>query len=250
MTDEMAAEGRVALFDRLKQVVEEGDGVGRRFDLTIQVLIVISLISFAVETLPDLGERTLRGLHLAEFIIVLVFTIEYVLRVLVADRKFGFILSFYGLVDLAAILPFYIATGLDLRSVRALRLLRLFRILKLMRYSAAIRRCGRAFRMVREELVLFLCLSGIVLYLASVGIYYFEREAQPESFASVFHSLWWAVATLTAVGYGDVYPVTAGGKIFTGAVLLIGLGVIAVPTGMVASSFAEVREVDRDSAVS
>ena len=78
-------------------------------------------------------------------------------------------------------------------------------------------------------------------------MYYFEREAQPETFASVFHSLWWAVATLTTVGYGDIYPVTAGGKIFTGVVLLIGLGVIAVPTGMLASAFAEVREVDRES---
>ena len=240
----------MTLLGKLKQVVEESDGVGLWFDVAIQILIVISLISFAIETLPDVGERTRRGLDLLEVTIVLLFTAEYVLRVLVADRRVRFILSFYGLVDIVAILPFYFATGLDLRSVRALRLLRLFRIFKLTRYSAAIHRCSRAFRMVREDLVLFMCLSGIVLYLASVGIYYFERDAQPESFASVFHSLWWAVATLTTVGYGDVYPVTAGGKIFTGVVLLIGLGIVAVPTGMVAAAFAEVREVDREGRAS
>ena len=135
------------------------------------------------------------------------------LRLIVADHKLSFVGSFFGLIDLAAILPFFLSLGVDLRSVRAFRLLRLFRILKLARYNRAVRRFHRALLIAREELVLFGAVSFIVFYLASVGIYYFEHEAQPEAFASVFHSMWWATTTLTTVGYGDIYPVTAGATV-------------------------------------
>lgn len=98
--------------------------------------------------------------------------------------------------------------------------------------------------MAREEIVLFLFLTLILLYLSAVGIYYFEREAQPEEFASVFHSLWWAVATLTTVGYGDIYPITAGGKVFTFFMMIIGMGIIAVPAGLVASALTKAKEME------
>jgi voltage-gated potassium channel len=226
----------------LQRVVEQTDTpVGRAFDLTVQTLIVISLIGFAVETLPDLPEWLLRILSVGEIVIVLLFTVEYLLRLWVADRKLGFAFSFFGLVDLLAILPFYLATGLDLRSIRAVRLLRLFRILKVARYSEALARVHHAFRLAREELILFLTASGIILYMAAVGIYYFENRAQPEAFASVFHSMWWALTTLTTVGYGDVVPITGGGRLFTGVVLLVGLGVVAVPAGILASALSEAR---------
>lgn len=103
-------------------------------------------------------------------------------------------------------------------------------------------RYHRAFMIAREELVLFGFTAMIMFYLASVGIYYFEHQAQPETFASVFHSFWWAVATLTTVGYGDIYPITVGGKIFTFVVLMIGLGFVAVPTGLFASALSKARE--------
>lgn len=106
------------------------------------------------------------------------------------------------------------------------------RILKLFKYNQAVKRFNRALAIAKEELVLFGFVAAIVLYRSAVGIYYFEKAAQPEQFKSVFHSLWWAITTLTTVGYGDMYPATAGGKIFTCAVLLIGLGIIAVPTGL------------------
>jgi voltage-gated potassium channel len=154
------------------------------------------------------------------------------------------VFSFYGLIDLAAILPFYIATGFDLRSVRAIRLLRLFRIFKMVRYSEALARFRRAFQLVREELVIFLSASFVIVYLASVGIYYFENPAQPEIFASVFHSMWWAIATLSTVGYGDIYPITSGGRLFTGLVLLVGLGIVAVPAGVLASALSQIRSED------
>jgi len=231
--------------DKLKRIIEDHNTVsGRLFDLVIQALIVLSLITFSIETLPHLASATRRWLRLIEILTVAIFSIEYVLRLLVADRKIGFVFSFFGVVDLLSILPFYIATGVDLRSMRAFRLLRLFRIFKLVRYSKATQRFHRALVIAKEELVLYFLLTLLLLYLAAVGIYYFENQSQPDTFASVFHSLWWAVATLTTVGYGDVYPVTAGGKCFTFLVLLVGLGVVSVPAGLVASALSKAREME------
>lgn len=230
----------------LKQIVEDTDTrAGRLFDLVVVGFILISIAAFSIETLPDLSPGALSLLRWVEVVSVLLFTIEYLSRVLVADRKARFIFSFFGLIDLAAILPFYIALGVDLRSVRAIRLVRLFRVLKLARYSDATDRFRRAAVMVREELIVFLGVAAVLIYLSAVGIYYFENEAQPEAFASIFHSLWWAVITLTTVGYGDIFPITLGGRLFTFAVLMAGLGVVAVPTGLIASAMARVREEDR-----
>jgi len=131
-----------------------------------------------------------------------------------------------------------------LRSVRAFRFLRLFRAFKIVRYSKAIRRFHRAFVIAKEELVLFVIVTLMLMYFSAVGIYYFENETQPEKFASVFHSLWWSVATLTTVGYGDIYPVTVGGRIFTFCVLLIGLGIVSVPAGLVASALSKARAME------
>lgn len=231
----------------LKQIVEATDTIGGRvFDYTVQLLIVLSLVSFSIETLPDISDQLRSFLSAFEVFCVLIFTGEYSLRFAVASDRRAFVTSFFSIVDLAAILPFYLASGLDLRAIRAFRLLRVFRILKLARYSKAVRRFNVAFKLVREELVLFLALSGILLYLAAVGIYYFENAVQPEAFKSVFHSLWWAVVTLTTVGYGDMYPITVGGRVFTFAVLVIGLGLVSVPAGLVASSLSAAREMEEE----
>jgi len=160
------------IWQALKQAVERIDTrAGRIFDLTIQALIVLSLITFAIETLPDMSESARYILRIIEVVVILIFTAEYILRILVTDQRLKFIFSFYGLVDLAAILPFYLATGVDLRSIRVIRLLRLFRIIKLARYSAALRRFNEAFKLAREELILFLSASAIILYIASVICY-------------------------------------------------------------------------------
>lgn len=227
----------------VKQIVERSDTLaGKAFDLTVQSLIVVSLVAFTIETLPGLSTPVARALQVVEIFSIAIFTLEYLTRLLVADRPRHFAFSFFGIIDLLAILPFYMSLGVDLRSVRAMRLLRLFRILKMARYNAAILRFRTALSIAREELVLFSCVALLVLYLAAVGIYYFENDAQPEVFASVPHSLWWAVATLTTVGYGDAYPVTAGGRIFTFVVLVIGLGVVAIPPGLIASALTQARE--------
>ena len=230
---------------RLKQIVEETEcPAGRQFDVFIQTMVVLSLIAFSIETLPDLNPRIVRLLNWFEAICVIVFSVEYLLRVYVATPRTKYIFSFFGIIDFLAIIPYYIGLGVDLRSMRAFRLLRIFRILKLARYSSATRRFHLALDIAREELILFGCVTLILLYLAAVGIHYFESEAQPATFGSVFHCLWWAVSTLTTVGYGDVYPITVGGKIFTFVVLILGLGFISVPAGLVASALSKARQIE------
>ena len=212
----------------------------------IQALILLSLVSFSLETLPDLDEGTKELLNIFELISVSIFSIEYLLRVFLNNKSFKYIFSFFGIIDLLAILPFYLASGIDLRSVRVFRLFRLFRVFKLLQYNDAIDRVSDAFSSVKKELVVFGVGTIFLLYVAAVGIYYCENPAQPEQFKSVFHSLWWAVTTLTTVGYGDIYPITLGGRIFTGFILMIGLGIVALPAGIIASSLTEARKQQDD----
>jgi len=231
----------------LRHMIEETDTIwGRAFDIFIQCLIILSLVTFSIETLPGLSNRSMVVLRWIEVVTVAIFSLEYILRCWISKPTTRYVFSFFGLVDLVAILPFYIAAGIDLRALRAFRLLRLFRIFKLARYSKAVRRFHRAIHIAKEEVVLFLGATVILLYLSATGIYYFEHGAQPEKFASVFHSLWWAIATLTTVGYGDVYPITVGGRIFTFFILLIGLGIVSVPAGLVASALGKAREMEQD----
>ena len=229
----------------IKQIIEDSDTkIGKAFDIFIQAMIILSLISFSMETLPALSSELRSILRWIEVVTVVTFTLEYIARVIVATKKRAFIFSFFGIIDLFAILPFFLSTGIDLRSLRSFRLLRLVRILKLARYSAAVKRFYRAFIIAKEELVLFLFVALITLYLSAVGIYYFENPAQPEAFSSIFHSLWWAVATLTTVGYGDIYPITVGGKLFTFFILIIGLGIVSVPAGLIASALSKARGME------
>ena len=171
----------------LKDTVEKCDSrSGRIFDLCIQALIVLSLISFSMETLPNLSSETKNQLRIFEVFTVMVFTAEYLLRIFVANSKRHFVFSFYGLVDLLAILPFYIVSGIDLRSIRIFRLFRLFKTFKLFRYSQALNRMYLALKNIREELILFLIATSFVLYISAVGIYYFENPVQPDIFSSIF----------------------------------------------------------------
>ena len=178
-------------------------------------------------------------LDLFELITVILFTLELILRLFLTSPPLKYLFSFYGLIDILAILPFYLSTGFDLRTVRVFRLFRLFRIFKLFKYGKAIDRLVEAFSEIKKELIIFLIGTIFFIYLSSIGIYYFESQAQPELFKSVFHSMWWAVTTLTTVGYGDMYPVTIGGKLFTTLIVFIGMGMVAVPTGLFASAVSK-----------
>ena len=230
---------------RLKDIIEKTDTrTGRLFNISILILIVISVVCFSIETLPDLSPAARQVFWIVECFAISIFTVEYLLRFAVADNKRKFVTSFFGIVDLLAIVPFFLSLGLDLVAIRSLRLLRVFRLFKLGRYSKAIQRYHDAFSLAKEELVLFLCVAVVLFYLSAVGIYFFEHPEQPKKFSSVFDSMWWSVITLTTVGYGDVYPITVGGRIFTFVILLIGLGLVSLPSGIFAAALAKARQIE------
>jgi voltage-gated potassium channel len=185
---------------------------------------------------------------------VALFSVEYLLRLwsCVEDPRYSrpvlgrlrWAVSFMALVDLASILPFYISflgfeSRLDARVVRALRLLRLFRIAKLGRYSSALQTLARVARAKKEELVATLSLIALLLVMASSAVYFAEKDSPNTQFTSIPASMWWAIVTLATVGYGDVVPMTIAGKIIGGFVALLGIGLFALPTGILGSGFME-----------
>ena len=226
--------------NRIKQLLNS-EQFSRHFELSLAFIIIASVICFTLGTLPDLSVEAQAQLDLAEHFFIAVFTLEYVIRIYKAPSRLGYIFSFYGIIDLLAILPYYLVAMFGAQPLRLLALFRVLRIMKLTRYLGALRRFYLAINQAREELIIFFAASMIIIFLAAVGIYHFEHEAQPEAFRSFFDALWWAVVTLTTVGYGDLYPITDGGRMFTFIVLLTGLGLIAVPTGIIASSLNSIR---------
>jgi voltage-gated potassium channel len=226
----------------------EGDGPGaRRLGAILTGLILISALVIALETVPELPPTVQGALAAIEIVIVALFTLEYLARLWSAERPLAYATSFWGLIDLLAILPALLLLAPDWAALRVFRLLRLLRVLKLFRAERAMARLARAVASCRADLGVFAFIALCVTYLSAVGIYHFEAAAQPEAFGSIPESLWWAIATLTTVGYGDVYPVTTGGQIFTACVLILGLGVVAVPAGLVtAALLAEFRKQNEE----
>lgn len=219
------------------------------FNVIIQLLILGSAIAFVLETEPELAQYNSYFL-IADWSFLILFSIEYVLRIYAAPDKKAFIFSFFGLVDLIAILPsLMLIPGLGylpgFHVLRILRFLRVFRIFKATRFILAVDRMIEALSEVKRELLALVILSGMMVYLAACGIYFFENEAQPENFGTIPKSMWWAIVSLTTIGYGDVYPITPGGKVFTAFVALIGVGLIAIPSGLLASVLTEARVEER-----
>jgi len=217
-----------------------------KFEKFIQLLILVSVVNFSIQTLPDLSSEFLRILNMLEYFSITIFSIEYVLRIFTSKNPFKFIFSFFGLIDLIAILPFYVSLGMDLKSLRAVRLFRLLRLLKFLRYHDTLSNLKQSLDDVKRELFLFSFATVLLIYFSSVGIYFFENESQPDAFSSIFAAMWWSVATLTTVGYGDIYPITTGGKIFSTFIVFIGLGLVAIPTGIVASSLTKALIKSKD----
>lgn len=202
------------------------------------------MAAYVLSTHPIFSETFVPVFYAIEIFIILFFTVEYICRVYFAKKRVGFVFSFFGIVDFLAFAPYYLLlfTGVDTRALSVARIFRLLRLFELFRYSKAIKRLAIAFKNIKDELVLFGAFASILLFVSAVGIYHFEKDAQPEKFQSVFDGIWWAMVTLTTVGYGDVYPITAGGKIFTFFIILVGLGIIAVPTGLMVSGLQEARK--------
>ena len=235
----------MAVKEQLKNIIEQHDTkVGKYFDLFIQLLIILSLISFSVETIPNLSDKKILYLNYFELFTIIVFSVEYLLRLYVADKKLKYIFSFYGMIDLLAILPFYLRSVFDLRSIRILRLFRILRTFKLLRFVAALERLKQAFMIVRDEFIVFSSAIVLLIYVSAVFIYFFENPTQPEMFTSIVHCFWWAITTLTTVGYGDMSPITLGGKVFTSIIILLGLAIVAIPAGLLASALSEIKNKD------
>ncbi len=237
------------LISRRTDIVAILDGThpraGRGVALAIYGLICASAVVIALETLPDLGPRLAGALRAAEVVLLAAFLVEYVLRLACSAQPLRYAVSFWGIVDFIAIVPAIVFLIPDFASFRALRLLRLLRLLKLFKANRALDRIVGTFRRARAEFGVFFFIAGVTLYLAAVGIYHFEHEAQPEAFSSIPESLWWAVTTLTTVGYGDMYPITTGGRIFTAVVMLIGISVVAVPVGLITAGLTETQSADQ-----
>lgn len=214
----------------------------RAVALALNLLILFSAVAIAIETVPDLAPETRRVLQIFEIFVLVVFTLEYVLRLTCTPRLMHYATSFWGIVDLLAILPAIVLLQPEWAVIRVFRLLRLVRLLKLFRTSRALDRLARAFKSVRGELLVFFVLASMVMYVSAVGIYVFEHAAQPEVFSSIPISIWWAVASLTTVGYGDMVPITLGGRIFTALVLFVGLGVVAGPAAIITTALLEAEK--------
>ena len=227
--------------ERLRTIVNGGI-----FSGLIQFLILASAVAFVIESDREQLEVDPYVTHfiILDVAFLVLFAIEYALRVYIEPRKRDFIFSFYGMIDLLSILPsLFLVPGF--RVLRILRFLRIFRVFKATRFILAVDRLTEALHEIQQELLALVILSLMFVYLAACGIHYFEREAQPEAFGSILDSMWWSVVTLTTIGYGDVYPTTPGGRLFTALVALVGVGLIAIPSGLLASVLTEAR-VERE----
>jgi voltage-gated potassium channel len=193
--------------------------------------------------------------YLFEFASILVFSAEYIYRIFHAHQKDGkkgvlnYVFSLFGIIDLISILPFYLNQfiKIDGRFLRILRLFRLTRIFKLGRNSSSLKVFVKSLTSVKAELIFTLFLSVLTILFSASAIYYLENEAQPNKFSSITESIWWATVSLATVGYGDVYPVTVGGKIFATLISLVGIGIVAIPTGVISASFVEEIRIEREA---
>lgn len=235
---------------RTWEIVETGlgaDRLSRAFDKLILSLIVLSVLSVIMESVQPLGSDYAGAFYAFEVFTVAVFTLEYLLRLwaCVSDPRYRgglhgrlrFVFSPLSIIDLLAILPFYLQfLGLDFRFLRILRLLRIF---KAARYKASLRLFANAVNARREELLITSGMMIFLLLIASCLMYYAEHAAQPEQFSDIPSAMWWGVATLTTVGYGDIYPVTALGRMIGSFVAVLGIGLFALPAGLLGSGFVE-----------
>ncbi len=247
---------------KLYELIEKGSH-GRKwnliFDYTIMTLIVLSLVSIILESIPEINFKYDQILYGFNVFSIVIFTMEYAMRIYVSDLTHPsntrlksaskFIFSTYGLIDLFAILPFFLPMliKVDLRFLRALRLTRFFRILKLNRYNDSLNLIWTVIKEKRSELAVTGFLTFLILMIASFLMYHIEGDVQPEAFSNILESFWWAIATLTTVGYGDIYPITGLGKFISGLIAVLGIGIVALPTGIIGAGFMTKVEKSRQN---
>ena len=221
------------------------------FEVFIIALILVSVVLIIVDTFPDIPDSVRRVFDYVEIFSIAVFTVEYLLRLFTADylyqdlpaakarRKYVF--SFMAIIDFMAILPFYIPflLPIDLRVIRLIRLLRLVRLFKVNRYTGALLMLGGVMKRKSSQLLSSMLIMLILIVIASILMYSIEHEAQPDVFETAASGFWWSVATLTRTPFGSLHPVTAAGRLLGSGVSVLGVGLIAVPTGIISSGFIE-----------
>lgn len=229
-------------------------------DALLTGLILVNVVAVVLETVPGWGTRYAGVFNAIEWVSGPAFTLEYLLRLWACREDPRYARAVGGriryalrpllLVDLLAILPFWLPMliPLDLRVLRALRLIRLLRLFKMARYVESLQTLGTAIRSRRDELLITLAALGILLLVASTLMYYAESAAQPEAFSSIPKAMWWGVTTLTTVGYGDLYPVTPLGRFMGAIIAILGVGLFALPAGLLASGFSDALQAKRAAA--
>jgi voltage-gated potassium channel len=221
------------------------------FHFFMGILISSNVLAVILETIPSLNQKYVEHFYYFEFFSVIVFSLEYILRLwsctiipAYSSRITGRIkysLIPLSIIDLVAILPFYLPLiiSLDLRFIWVLRMLRLFRLFKLERYSESFRLIVKVFQKKSADIAVCLLFITTIMVVTSALMYHAEHAAQPDAFSSIPATMWWCVITLTTVGYGDIYPITPLGKILGGFIALLGIGLFALPTGILASGFSD-----------
>ena len=232
------------------EVARPGDSVSWAVDSFILFLIVTNIIAVIVGSVESIYAEYGGFLDGFETLSVAVFSIEYLARIWACKADPQYSTMFLGrlrfamrpmpIFDLLAILPFFLPfVGIDLRMMRILRLLRFIRLAKIGRYYSSLSMIKFVFVRKKEELVLTTALMGMLLIVSSSILFFCENAAQPDKFSSIPETMWWAVATLTTVGYGDMYPITPWGKLFAGVIAILGIGMFALPTGILGAGFVE-----------
>lgn len=239
---------------RIGEILEpesKSDFLSCSFNIFIISLIILNVFAVALETVQEISEIYSGLFNIFEWFSIVVFTIEYVLRVWTCTLKpefaapvkgrIHYMLTPSAIIDLMVVVPFYLPLffDLDLRFLRVLRLFRLFTLFKMARYSKSLHLFKMVLRDTRQELLIVLAVTMGMLVFASGVIYFIENKAQPEVFSSIPAAMWWAVSAMTTVGYGDVYPITAIGKFFGGFISILGLGTFGLPVGIIAYGFIE-----------
>jgi voltage-gated potassium channel len=235
---------------RIFEIVERSQGndlASSVFDVSLIILILFNIAAVIAASFSDFAAAHAVGLHRFEVFSIIIFTIEYLLRLWTAPDKYlkvkhpylKHIFSASAVIDLLAILPFFLPflIPVDLRFLRVIRLLRIIRVFKLSRYNKAMDLMVRVLKNEREKIMMTVFMTAIMLILSASVMYHIENSVQPEQFSNIPETIWWAVATLTTVGYGDVYPVTVAGKILGGVIAILGIGLVALPAGIISSGF-------------
>ncbi len=234
------------LRERLYTVIFETDTpAGKAFDVGLIFFILLSVLLVMLDSIPDVHGELGAWLLVGEWLITVLFTLEYLLRIYVVHSKRKYILSFYGLVDLLAILPTYLSLFLPgmhiLTTVRIMRLLRIFRILKLVHFMGEGQQLWSALKRSRHKITVFL--TTVFTVVVAVGSLMYLIEGEKSGFTSIPKSIYWAIVTMTTVGYGDIAPVTPLGQVVASLLMVTGYGIIAVPTGIVTSEIMRPTDV-------